>query len=263
MSREGCIRLGVVSFLNARPLVAGLEHAPGVTLVYDVPSRLPGLLEAGRVDAALVPVVDLMARGDRWQLVSDACIGCDGETYTVRVFSRCEPSQVTRLHVDGDSHTSVMLARVIWREMFGVDLAIEPWGPSASGEGCEAVLLIGDKVVSHRRPGLDHEFDLGAAWKALTGLPFVFAVWAAPTGAETTDLAAMLAQARDRGVRSAEMIAGDVGPGLGWPVELARRYLTMRLKFHLGPRQHEAMRRFFDYASRLSETPVRGEAICA
>jgi len=108
-------RLGVVSYLNARPLIAGLAEEPDIELIFEVPSRLPEMLAGGEVDVALVPVIDLMRRGSEWQIVSDACIGCDGETLTVRVFSRVPPERITKLHVDGDSHTSVALARVIWR----------------------------------------------------------------------------------------------------------------------------------------------------
>ena len=79
-------RLGVVSFLNAKPLIAGLDADQEIELVFDVPSRLPRLLDDGLVDAALVPIIDLVREGRNWQIVSDACIGGDGETLTVRVF---------------------------------------------------------------------------------------------------------------------------------------------------------------------------------
>jgi chorismate dehydratase len=117
-------RLGVVSFLNAKPLIEGLDSDANLVLRHDVPARLPALLDRGEVDVALVPVVDLVKGGRRWQIVSDACIGCDGETLTVRVFSRVPPQQVRRLHVDGDSHTSVVLAAVVWQELFATPLDI-------------------------------------------------------------------------------------------------------------------------------------------
>src|SRR3972149_5783058 len=117
-------RLGVVSFLNAKPLIAGLDADEGIELIHDVPSRLAGLLDAGTVDAALVPVIDLAQPHRDWQIVSDACIGCDGETLTVRVFSRVAPEAIRRMHVDGDSHTSVALATIIWRELYGRQLEV-------------------------------------------------------------------------------------------------------------------------------------------
>ena len=70
--------LGAVSFLNTRPLIRGLERDDGVALVCDVPARLPALLEAGSVDAALIPIVDLVHPDHDWQIVSDACIASCG-----------------------------------------------------------------------------------------------------------------------------------------------------------------------------------------
>lgn len=243
-------RLGVVSFLNAKPLIAGLDREPGVELVLDVPARLPGLLVRGEVAAALVPVIDYLERRDRWQIVSDSCIGCDGETLTVRIFTRVPPERITHLHVDGDSHTSVALARVLWRERYGTRLTITPFTGRETIEACEAVLLIGDKVVANRLIDYETQVDLGSEWKSLTGLPFVFAVWAAPAEADVDRLTAMLSAARDLGVESAELIAEDFGPGMGWPVALARRYLTQRLKFTLTPRSREGMDLFFDLVHR-------------
>lgn len=256
-------RLGVVSYLNARPLVHGLDHDPDVTLRFDVPARLPELLDSGAVDAALVPVIDLAQHGRDWQIVSDACIGCDGETLTVRVFSRVPPERVTRLHVDGDSHTSVVLAQIVWREAHGTQLDVLPYRGQERVDECEAVLLIGDKVVANTLIDYDIQTDLGAAWKSLTGLPFVFAVWAAPRGLDLAELAARLSTARDVGVRAAELIAADYGPAKGWPVALARRYLAARLKFNLGPRQRAAMTRFFDLARRYGLVPAGRDLVFA
>jgi len=245
-------RLGVVSYLNARPLIEGLEQDPAFDLRFDVPSRMASLLDEQAVDAALVPVIDLLQRERRWQVVSDACIGCDGETFTVRVFSRVPPGEINTLYVDGDSHTSVALARIIWHEVYGRAIDIRPFQSDAPNADCDAVLLIGDKVVNHTLCGLEIETDLGSAWKSLTALPFVFAAWAVPAKSpvDLPALAQRLSAARDAGVASAEMIAADFGPGLGWPVTLAKRYLTRRLGFELGPRQRLGMARFLELAKR-------------
>lgn len=243
-------RLGVVCYLNAKPLIEGLDRDPKVYLIQDVPSRLAPLLDSGTVDAALLPVIDLVRSGRRWQVVSDACIGCDGETLTVRIFSRVPAESIRRLHVDGDSHTSVVLAALLWRELYGCELEIVRFEGRETVEECEAVLLIGDKVVNHTLIDYHIEIDLGSAWKTLTSLPFVFAVWAAPRDLDVSDLSRKLAAARDRGEASAELIAADFGPGLNWPVTLAKRYLTKRLKFRMGPRQRQAIGKFFELAGR-------------
>ncbi|MCO6437005.1 MAG: menaquinone biosynthesis protein [Phycisphaerae bacterium] len=261
--KSNCRRLGVVSYLNAKPLIAGLDHDPAFDLRFEVPSKLPALLESAEVECALVPVIDILSAGSRWKIVSDACIGCDGETFTVRVFSRVPAEKVRILHVDGDSHTSVALARTIWRESYGYDPEIVPLESAAGDASRDAILLIGDKVVTSRPVGYDLEIDLGSAWKSLTSLPFVFAAWAVDRDADVGDLAARLGEARDRGVRSAAMIAADFGPGMGWPVTLATRYLTQRLKFTLGPRQREGMARFRELLARHGRLNHEEELIFA
>jgi chorismate dehydratase len=256
-------RLGVVSFLNARPLVEGLDAERGVSLTFDVPSALPALLDTSQVDAALVPVIDLVRPGRSWKIVSDACIGCNGETLTVRIFSRIPPEQITRLHVDGDSHTSVALATVIWQEMFGRRLFITPFRGAADLVSCEALLLIGDKVVTSHVVDLDIQIDLGGAWKSLTGLPFVFAVWAAQSTYSAAGLARLLAEARDRGVANVPHIAAEAGPHLGWPVALAERYLGHRLNFRITPEHRRGLETFLEKVQQLGLVPNMQEPVFA
>lgn len=257
------MRLGAVSFLNAKPLIHGLAARGDVRITCDVPAALAERLDGGEFDAALVPVFDVLRRGDAWRVVSDACIGSDGETMTVRVFSRVPPDRVHVLHADVDSHTSVNLARVLWRELFDRRLEIRPLDTRAVSPAemhhAEAVLLIGDKVVDPARGHFGYEVDLGGAWRAHTGLPFVFAVWAArnsewrmANGETGRDAAAsirysqfaILNSARDAGVARADALAAEFGPRHGWPVELARRYLTRCLCFTLDARMIEGANLF-------------------
>ncbi len=242
--------LGVVSFLNARPLIEGIEDDRAADVRFAVPSRLAEMLDRRDVDAALVPVVDFARAGGAWQILSDACIASDGETLTVRVFSRVPPPDVRVIHADGDSHTSVVLAQLIWQERFGRPVAMRPLaalsGPAPGGS--EAVLLIGDKVVTSRPEGLAHDLDLGRAWKDWTGLPFVFAVWAARSGRDLAGLAERLSAARDRGVADARRLAARHGPPRGWPVAVAEAYLTQHMKYTLTPEARQGMERFLTLA---------------
>ncbi len=252
------LRVGAVSYLNTRPLIEGLGAHSDVDLVLDVPARLPGLLEAGEVDLALVPVIELTKSGRRWEIISDACISCDGATLTVRVFSRVDPAEISTLHVDPDSRSSVALASIIWRERYHRALALEML-PRMGGGGnadppdfgsCQAVLLIGDKVIDPP-PGLEDfstQVDLGAAWRAMTGLPFVFAAWASRGDVDREAAAQLLSSARDAGVARAHHIAATEGPKMGWPVGLAERYLTRYLMFTMTDRHRQGLQRFLELA---------------
>lgn len=275
------MRLGVVSFLNARPLIHGLAARRDVRIEFDVPAALAGRLDGGEFDAALVPVFDLFRRGDAWRVVSDACIASDGETMTVRVFSRVPPDRVRVLHADVDSHTSVNLARILWRELFDRGLEILPLdtrtASPAEMHDAEAVLLIGDKVVDPARGHFGYEVDLGGAWRAHTGLPFVFAVWAArkgnwpATGGEADQEASpsacyspaeILNAARDAGVACADALATEYGPRHGWPLELARRYLTRCLRYTLDARMIEGANLFAGLLAREGLIPGRASLAC-
>lgn len=252
---EKIITLGVVSYLNARPLIEGLAAEPGVRLIEAVPADLADLLNSGRVDAAMIPVVDLARNGrgsgfeSRWERVSDACIGCDGPTLTVRIFSHLPPERIDVLHADTHSHTSVALARLIWRRRYGKRLRVEPVEASNGIGHCPSVLLIGDKVVSAPTREFEYDIDLGSTWKDWTGRPFVFAVWATRAGINREDLADLLNRARDRGMTMAAAIAAAQGPLRGWPVPLAEEYLTRRMKYILTPAAIEGMKRFLDLAA--------------
>ncbi len=242
------VSLGAVSFLNAKPLVEGLQSDPQVRLRYAVPSALGDELAAGRVEAALVPVVDL-AGEPPFRPISDACIASDGETLTVRVFSRVPPDRMRHLRVDGDSHTSVVLAKLTWKELFGYIPEIEPLQPSASLTDYEGVLLIGDKVITLRPQGFAFEVDLGAAWRELTGLPFVYAVWATLPQKDPGAVADVLGRSRDVGVARATEIARREGPRAGWPVEIATKYLTEYMSYTLTGRHREGMETFLRKAA--------------
>lgn len=250
------LHLGVVSYLNSKPLIEGLSQRPDIRLTFQAPARLASRLEDGEFDAALIPVVDVLRGAGRLSIVSDACIGCDGETMTVRVFSQTSPHRLRVLHVDNDSHTSVALARILWREIYGIDLELRPLEALGTPlDTLEAVLLIGDKVVDPRRSGFAYEVDLGGAWRQHTGLPFVFAAWAATEARRDADFS-LLGEARDRGVARAAEIAAEQGPALGWPVSLAERYLCRRLTYRMDGRYAQGVERFAQLGAELGLWPA-------
>jgi chorismate dehydratase len=122
------------------------------------------------------------------------------------------------------------------------------------GEGdqgtCDARLLIGDKVVCEEPAGFEHQIDLGSAWRELTGLPFVFAVWTARQGVDLAELPERLEKAKGEGLKHVEEIVKRHAVARGWPAGLALQYLTMYLRFDVGPRELEAIERFHELAAR-------------
>jgi chorismate dehydratase len=202
-----------VQYLNTRPLVHGLAAA-GVEVVYDLPSRLADRLATRRLDVALIPSIELFRGGHR--IVSDACIGCRGPVMSVKLFFRTLPSRVATLAVDEGSRTSAALARILLAERHGVRPQVEPLaiGAGLADTRADAVLLIGDRAIGDRAVGSGHGglkscafqsmWDLGDEWCRWTGLPFVFAVWAARDGIDVGTLSARLSDHRGLQIHFAE-----------------------------------------------------------
>lgn len=246
------LHVGSVSFLNSKPLIWGLDKFPDLKLGLDVPSSLIDDLRDHVFDIALLPVIDYQLM-DGLRIVPSACIGCDGETLTVRIFSKVPVERIRTIACDTDSHTSVALARVIFAELYGRRPELVDWESEWTKEGdrsCDAKLLIGDKVVCEEPSGFEYQLDLGAAWRRLTGMPFVFATWIAREGVDLRDLPERLEQAKRGGLAHVDDIIKRYALPLGWPAGLALQYLTMYLKYDVGPRQLEAMERFYDLACK-------------
>ncbi|HYE19887.1 MAG TPA: menaquinone biosynthesis protein [Tepidisphaeraceae bacterium] len=248
--RPKTLRVGSVSFLNAKPLIWGLGEQGDIDLSLAVPSKLIDGLRDRSLDVALLPVIDYQRLGGLC-VVPSGGIGCDGETLTVRIFSTRPVERIRTLACDTDSHTSVALARVIFAERYGIRPEFVDWHREGSASPqCDARLLIGDKVVCEEPAGFEHQVDLGSAWKALTGLPFVFAVWTARQGVELGDLPARLERAKRGGLGHVREIVEKYAVGRGWPAGLAWQYLTVYLKFDVGPREMEAIRLFHQLAAK-------------
>lgn len=251
------MRLGVVSYLNTLPLVAGLDRVPGVELVPDVPARLADRLAAGETDLSLCSVIDHQRSPVPLDLVPVGQIGCEGETRTVALFSRIPIDRLETVACDVESHTSVALLRVLLAERHGIRPRFEAF---TEGDAIpDAVLLIGDKV-SRLAPPIEthpHRIDLGVEWLDLTGLPFVFAAWfrrAEPLDADAdrrvTRLATLVDHARRRHRTLVPTIARREAAKHGWNVPDAIEYLGRLLRYEITERSIEAIRTFHDLAAR-------------
>jgi chorismate dehydratase len=256
-SQQTALRIGCVSFLNAKPLIYGLEAEPKLTMNLDVPASLAAMLQSAAVDVALLPVIDYQ-RLPGLRLIPAGGIASDGHTLTVRIFSRQPIESIATLGCDPDSHTSVALARVIMAERYGIRPDLRDLRDSSLPKDA-ARLLIGDKVITDEPAGFDHQLDLGFAWKELTGLPFVFAAWMARPGAELGDWPARLERAKREGLANIGPILRQHAITRGWPIDTARRYLTDILEYDITPRHIEAIERFYQLAAKhgVIDTPVR------
>lgn len=256
---EPVTRLAAVAYLNTAPLIEGLGANRGVEVIRAVPSRIASYVESGEADLGLASVIDLARSSVPLAAVPRAgMIGCHGRTLTVRLFSRVPPVRITTLHADTDSHTSTALARVILDRCYGVRPAVAGFDARAhGGDWPDTVLLIGDKVVSASPPAAryEHEIDLGEAWHGLTGLPFVYALWAcaAARGQDPAIHAAadLLDRQRRRNLARLDWVVAQNAPAKGWAGDLAREYVGRLLHYEVGPREREAVGVFLSMCAGL------------
>jgi len=250
------VRLGAVGYLNARPLVYGLDkRSDRFDLRFDVPSKCATLLHAGEIDLGMIPSIEYLRGPVAYRIVPGLGIISNGDVASVALFTRVRLEEVRRIGLDTSSRTSAGLTRVLCRELWGIDPIFEPASPDAAArvEGNDAALLIGDPALF-----LDHEaagftkVDLGAEWTRLTGLPFVWAFWAGRADAIDTAGIDALQQARDEGVASADAI-GRAYAGVPPDAErgdLCSRYLRENIKYWLGDRETQGLRRYYDLAAK-------------
>jgi chorismate dehydratase len=245
-------RLGAVGYLNARPLVYGLDARRDLfDLRFDVPSRCATLLHEDGIDLGMIPSIEHLRGREPYRIVPDLAITSDGEVASVAVFSRVPLAEVRTIGLDTSSRTSAGLTRVLCREAWGIDPVFETVPPDAAArvEGHDAALLIGDPALflDHEAAGLI-KIDLGAEWTRLTGLPFVWAFWAGRPGAIDAAGVAALQAARDQGTRDLDGIA-EAYCGRA-KTEVCRRYLRDNIKYRLGDRETEGLRRYYELAAK-------------
>ncbi|MEM7622613.1 MAG: MqnA/MqnD/SBP family protein [Planctomycetota bacterium] len=250
------VRITGVAYLNTRPLIEGLDRVKGVDLSLAVPAKIAGLVATGETDVGLASLVDIASSGGDLVALPCGMIGCDGPTLTVRLFSDVAPSDIRTIAVDSESHTSVALATVLTRGWTGAAPTIEAFdagsfvarglkgGPNHHRNGNpgadtrpETVLLIGDKVIDAERHdhGYRHEIDLGEAWRAETGLPFMYACWTARADSAASSAVqkavTLLDRQRRRNRLRIDAIAAKAAAAHGWPAPLAREYVGRLLRY--------------------------------
>ncbi|MEM8865863.1 MAG: menaquinone biosynthesis protein [Planctomycetota bacterium] len=256
------LRIGAVNYLNSKPLVYRLaERTPACKLLFDLPSRLADSLAAGRLDVALVPVVEYFS-DPAYRLVSDACVASGGPVRSVKVYFRRPPAEVRTLALDEGSRTSASLARVLLKERFGIEPERSPLplGMGANSVNADAVLLIGDRAMLSPAEAFVETWDLATEWRKQTGLPFVFACWVArpdvpATDASIAEVAGQLAAARDAGAKHLPEIAAEHGPPIGISADAALDYLKRNLHFRLGADERRSLDLFRQQVAQLGIVP--------
>lgn len=264
------LRIGWVSFVNVLPLYPAVRDLSGIVLEEGVPTSLNARLAAGEIDLAPVSSIEYARHSGRYVLLQGLSISSDGPTRSVLVASSVPVGPDMReravVHLTPQSATSVVLLKVLARFAWPLAPGVVTTGDPAQAN---ARLLIGDEALRELlAPTLPHHVDLGDAWLQHTGLPMVFAVFAArrevliDARSATLDRAhrALLAAAQqpDREAASVEAAAR-----LGLPLAGLRAYLG-GLSWNMTARHEQGLRRFLADAARIGECPpIELESACA
>lgn len=244
------VRLGAVDYLNARPLVYGLELRPEFALQFDPPSKCAALLHEGSIDIGMIPSIEYL-RGPEYCAVPDMAIVSEGPVASVSLFTTKPINEVRTIAADTSSRTSNALLRVLCRERFGIEPELAPMAPRPLEmlRRCDAALVIGDAALffDHQGAGAG-KMDLGEQWTAMTGLPFVWAFWAGRPRALRAGHLEHLAQARDEGVAASDEVAAAYCGAER--AEIGKRYLRDNIRYDWGPRELEGLRAYYELAFR-------------
>ncbi len=269
------VALGAVGYLNAKPLVFGLDRSPRFALRFDVPSRCAALLHEGAIDVGMIPSIEYLrgpaGDGGRYRIVPGLAIASRGPVASVALYTKRPIADVRSIAMDTSSRTSVALVRVLCARLFKIRPSIEARGPDLEGmlAASDAALLIGDNalLVDHttvrlesdaRGVGMVEKIDLGEAWTAMTGLPFVYAFWAGRPGTLTRDDVGALQEARDAGVRQPEAIARAYFRDAPGRQAIGARYLRDNISYDLGDAERAGLELFYRFAADIGVVPDAG-----
>ncbi len=246
----GPVRIVGIRFLNARPLLAGLEAGVDAPFAYQLSTAEPAanvrtMDEAG-VAAGLVPVVGLASHPEAAP-VPGLGIACRRETTSVLLVSKVPLARIRSLAAHRASRTSVALARLLLRRRWGADPTVVAATPPVDSmlDEADAAVIIGDPALEARGTTGMLEVDLASSWVEWTGMPFVFAVWAAlPSAPPGTP--ALLADSYAYARRHWDELIPRWSRSHRLSEDATRRYLERALTFELGGDEEAAMAHFLD-----------------
>ena len=236
------IRLGRISYVNMAPVFYRLDA--DVEEVAGVPTELNTWLLDGDLDIAPISSIEYGRNAERLSILPRLCVSSEGAVDSIQLISRLPLERICSVAVTPESATSVVLTKVLLpdAEHVGAD------------EPADARLLIGDAALRSAFHDPTPHHDLGRLWLERTGLPMVFAVWAAPS-----PLAEGLAELEDELVASVrlaraepERLAREASERYGYPAGFLARYFE-KLRYRFGAREREGLLAFFELAHEVGE----------
>jgi len=236
------IKLGRIAYANMAPVFFRVEAE--YEEVTGVPTELNRRLVAGELDAAPISSIEYARHADSLLLLPRLCVSSEGAVDSIQLVSRVPLERVRTIAVTPESATSVVLTKVLLPDAEHVPL----------GEEAEAKLLIGDAALKSAFEDPTPHFDLGRLWLERTGLPMVFAVWAAPDppAPGTAELEEALVASVRVARAEPEQLAFEASERYGYPAGFLARYFE-KLRYRFGPRERAGLYTFLEMAHEAGE----------
>ena len=244
------IKIGIVNYLNTKPLLYGIAQSPirnEIDLVPDYPSNIATMLLENRIDAGLVPVA-IIPRLSEAHIITDYCIGCDGPVASVCVLSNVPLGQIKKLLIDYQSRTSANLVKILVRKHWKIEVEIADTKADYRDQikGSTAGLVIGDRCLEYRSQ-VPYAYDLGEAWKDFTGLPFVFAAWVSNKRLPD-EFIHDFNQANKLGVESIDEVVAENN----FPYYSSETYFRNNINYQLNAEKKKGLELFLKYLAELT-----------
>jgi chorismate dehydratase len=241
------IRLGRIGYVNMAPIFHRLDA--DVEEVVGVPTELNRALLENEIDVAPISSIEYARNADRLRLLPRLCVSSEGAVDSIQLVSRLPLDEVRTIAVTPESATSVALTSVLLPHAEHVPL----------GEPADATLLIGDAALKSAFEDPTPHYDLGRLWLDRTGLPMVFAVWAArePVADGIVELQDALVASLRQARSDPEALAHEASERYGYPAGFLARYFE-KLRYRFGPRERAGLYTFLELArdaGLLEEVP--------
>jgi len=242
------LRVGIVNYLNSKPLAWGFlkgHHADLFEPSYHPPAQVAQLLADGDLDVGLIPSIEVQ-RIPHLRVLPDLCVGAIEEARSVLLVSRAPFDRIRRVALDENSRTSMALVRIVLEEGHGLrpDYVTQRADLERMLDEADAALLIGDPAL-HVDRGQYRTLDLAAEWRRMTGLPFVFAVWACRLGVDLPVLPFYFKSSLRYGLSSLDILVRECAAEVGLDPAEVRDYLTRNLHYFLRSEEQAGLEEFF------------------
>jgi chorismate dehydratase len=216
-----------------------------------LPSLCADALRSGTAQASIIPSIEYQRIPDL-RIVPGLCIASAGPVRSVVLVSRRPIPEIRTVALDTSSRTSACLVQILLRKHFGIQPRFVPHAPNIATmlRDFDAALLIGDPALATDFPGCD-VYDLAELWKAMTGLPFVFAFWAVRAEAATAQVVKAFQDSAEYAFQHLDELVSEESTKTGLPAGLVRTYLTQNIDFALEEKTLAGLRLFYSLAKEL------------